>query len=110
MATFSGRTSPLTLGLKQIEQLRPVSFEWKKLEDQGMQGPHFGFIAQDVEKILPSIVSTRNNAERTKGLKFDEIIPLLTKAIQELKTHNDKQSQEIARLRHDFDAYKEAHP
>jgi len=57
-----------------------------------------------------SLVSTSNNAEGTNSLKFDDIIPILTKAIQELATYNDKQAQEIARLRRDFDAYKEAHP
>ena len=95
---------PLQAGLKEVEQLKPVTFEWKDLppnrwknpkgiptdraKDTGIEGQQIGFIAQDVEKILPSVVLTEDNAEKTKGMKYNEIIPVLTKAIQELKANN----------------------
>jgi DNA recombination-dependent growth factor C len=94
---------PLTAGLKEVELLKPVTFEWKKLSDKGMEGQQVGFIAQDVEKVLPAVVVTADNAEKTKSIKYDEIIPVLTKAIQELKADNDK-------LRTEFEVYKTAHP
>jgi hypothetical protein len=88
-----------------VEQLRPVTFVWKKPTDDGMKGEQIGFIAQDVAKVLPSVVLTQNNAEKTLGLKYIEIIPVLTKAIQEeqaeiaaQKAEIDAQKAEIASL------------
>jgi len=72
-----------------LSKIQPVSFRWRKPQDDGMQGAQLGFIAQDVEKVLPSVVLTQHNAERTKGLKYNEFIPLLTKAVQELRAEND---------------------
>lgn len=93
-------------GLETVAKLRPVSFVWKEPTDDGMNGEQFGFIAQEVEKALPQIVITQNNEERTKGLKYNELIPVLTKALQELNAKNDeltaiieRQGQEIEKLK-----------
>lgn len=108
--------------LQKVLHLRPVSFDWRDPKDAGMQGRQMGFIAQDVEKILPSVVLTEANAEKTKGLKYNELIALLTKAIQEqqaeittlrtgqvrqvraLEAANDNQLREMATLRAKFDS------
>jgi hypothetical protein len=84
------RLAPGALGI--VGQLRPVTFDWREPKDDGMKGPQIGFIAQDVQKVLPQVVLTENNAEKTLGLKYDEIIPVLTAAIQE-------QQAEIAALK-----------
>ncbi|MDD3288790.1 MAG: tail fiber domain-containing protein, partial [Alphaproteobacteria bacterium] len=76
-------------GLDVVSKLRPVSFVWKEPKDSGMKGEQIGFIAQEVESVLPQVVLTENNAEKTKSLKYSEIIPVLTKAIQEMKAAND---------------------
>jgi hypothetical protein len=78
--------------IDQILKLRPVTFQWKDPKDDGMKGEQTGFIAQEVEKILPSVVLTQDNAEKTKGLKYNEIVAILTKAVQE-------QQAEIKQLR-----------
>jgi hypothetical protein len=108
-ARYKKNIEPLEAGLNEIEQLKPVSFEWNDdayihpkdcavlgremefpevsvpcPEDPAMQGKQIGFVAQDVEKILPSVVVTEPNAEKTKGMKYGELIPVLTKAIQQL--------------------------
>jgi hypothetical protein len=66
-----------------VNKLRPVSFVWKKPADDGMKGEQFGFIAQEVEKVLPQLVLSQGDADQTKGLKPTEMIPLLVKAMQE---------------------------
>ncbi len=73
-------------GLDTILDLNPVSYEWIDPLDNGMQGTQFGFVAQEVESVMPSIVLTQDNKERTKGLKYTEFIPLTVKAIQEQNT------------------------
>jgi hypothetical protein len=66
-----------------VMRLKPVRFSWKDPRDDGMRGRQIGFIAQDVQPVLPDVVLTMNDRERTLGLKYDEFIPVLAKAIQE---------------------------
>ena len=87
----------ISYGLNQINALRPVSFEWKN----GDGSNNLGFIAQEVETIIPEAVTTLDESlSKTipdqKMLNKDLIIPVLVKAIQELKA--------------EFDAYKATHP
>jgi hypothetical protein len=74
-------------GLNAVLLLRPVSYLWNDdyVTDNGMKGLHFGFIAQEVKEILPDVILEQNNEEKTLGLKYNEIIPVLVKAIQELE-------------------------
>ena len=53
-------------------------------------------IAQDVQAVLPEAVDVQNDEQNTLGLRYQDLIPLLTAAIQELKA--------------EFDAYKATHP
>jgi len=78
-------------GLNEILQLNPVEFEWNedKIIDKGMEGIQLGFIAQEVANILPNTILVEPNEEETLGLKYGEFIPVLVKAIQELKAEND---------------------
>jgi len=59
-----------------INKIKPVSFTWK---DNGNKA--YGVIAQDVEEILPEIVST--NKEDVKSVSYTQIIPFLIQVIQE---------------------------
>jgi hypothetical protein len=100
---------PLDVGLKEIEQLRPVSFEWKDdILNQSikgktvhhplefsMQGKQIGLVAQDVEKVLPSVVVTEPSADKMKGMKYSELIPVLVKAIQEQQAEIDELKKQI---------------
>ena len=76
-------------GLETITKLRPVQFAWKDPQDAGMEGAQFGFIAQEVEEVLPQVILTQDDEQQTKGMKPTALIPVLTKAIQELKTENE---------------------
>ena len=96
---YKKNIAPLQFGLDEIEQLQPVTFQWKDPRDPGMEGQQIGFIAQDVEKILPSVVLTEDNPEKTKAMKYSEIIPVLVKAMQEQQTKIDEQQKEIDALK-----------
>jgi hypothetical protein len=102
---------PLDVGLKEVAQLRPVTFEWKddtlnhsidgkvilRPLEPAMQGKQMGFIAQDVENVLPSVVITGTDAEKTKGMKYSELIPVLVKAIQEQQAQLTKDEASLAK-------------
>ena len=68
-----------------IQQLNPVSFEFISPDNKSMQGEQLGFIAQEIGEIIPQSVWTKDNEERTMMLKPETVIPVLVKAVQELK-------------------------
>ena len=55
-----------------------------------------GFVAQEIEEIpeLKHLVYTDNDAYELKSVNYFGIIPYNTKAIQELKLHNDNLKRE----------------
>jgi len=76
---------PLSKGLAEVMRLNPVEFAWKEeyINDCGMLGTQLGFVAQEVQEILPTNILTDRLNNNTLALKYNEYIPLLTKAIQE---------------------------
>ena len=72
-----------TRGLKEVLELRPVSFRWKNHLEYGTQ---YGFIAQEVETVIPEIVK-----EDTAGFKYlsNHFYPMYVNAIKELKQELD---------------------
>lgn len=75
---FKENIATLTQGLGVINNITPVEFTWKDTDKKG-----FGVIAQDIEQVLPEIVST--NEQGIKSVSYDQIIPFLIAAIKELK-------------------------
>lgn len=82
--------TPIAYALDDITALRPVVFRWK--EDEQI---HYGFIAQDVQEVLPEIVQEENGL---LGIRSDEIVPILTKAIQEQQATIETLTQRIEDL------------
>jgi hypothetical protein len=78
---LKGNITTTTYGLDQIMQLRPVSYMWKA---QPEQRTHLGFIAQEVQPILPETVNIGDDANHTLGLTYTEFIPVIVNAIKEV--------------------------
>ncbi|MEH1007660.1 MULTISPECIES: tail fiber domain-containing protein [unclassified Winogradskyella] len=70
----------LPYGLKEILQLQPKAYFWKK---NTQNKKSLGLIAQDVQPIINEVVNTQNNELKTLGINYTELIPVLIKAIQE---------------------------
>jgi hypothetical protein len=68
----------LTLSLDALNKLSPVTYEWKD-ENRDTQ-IHAGFIAQEVEKVLPQAVVSAGNG--FKGIDPNAILALVVRAIQ----------------------------
>jgi hypothetical protein len=107
------------LGLSFIASLRPVAYKYKVGRNQVIDNPedtdnptivpiagkrqHFGLIAQEVKAALPDdidfggwAITDLENPNSEQGLRYDQFIAPMIKAIQELKA--------------EFDAYKASHP
>ena len=79
---------PITGSLDKVLALNPVSFDWKE------SGEHreAGFVAQEVEKVLPEYVNTEDDEMKTKSITGGMTagyIAVLTKAIQEQQEQID---------------------
>lgn len=70
----------MSQGLKDILKLRPVTYSLKK---DATRAEQFGFIAQEVEKVMPQMVVKPKSADKFYSVNYIELIPVLTKAIQE---------------------------
>ena len=81
---FKGDIRELSDGLLSITQLQGVQYKWKRGEfpERGFDNStHTGFIAQEVEKVLPNIVTT--GLDGYKSINYNEVIPTLVEALKE---------------------------
>lgn len=80
-------------GLEEILKLQPVTYFYKN--DLSMPLPterQLGFIAQEVQNIIPEIVKDKSEF---KAIDYVSLIPVLVKAIQEQQGTIEKLQQEI---------------
>ncbi len=80
--------NPLTPQLDNITKLNPVSYVKKATGT-----PEIGFIAEEVQDILPAAVS-----EGAKGVHYSRLTAVLVSAVTELKDIVEKQALEIKEL------------
>lgn len=71
--------------LQNITNLRPVSYRLKNYQNTSFK--KLGFIAQEVQPILPELV-VENGMDGMLGLLYTEFTPVIIGAIQELSTEN----------------------
>ncbi len=68
--------------LEKLNKINGVEFDWIKKEGvHGNKGHDVGVIAQEIEEVLPEVVTTRDNGY--KAVKYEKIVPLLIEAIKE---------------------------
>jgi hypothetical protein len=67
----------------KIEQIGGYEFDWVPKEGVHInEGHDIGVIAQEVEKVIPEVVVTRDNGY--KAVKYEKLVPLLIEAVKEL--------------------------
>jgi hypothetical protein len=70
--------------LDKVNSIGGYEFDW--IEEHkihhGFEGHDIGVIAQEIESVLPEVVTTKFNGY--KGVKYEKIVPLLIEAIKEL--------------------------
>ncbi|NBU58525.1 MAG: hypothetical protein EBS23_01860 [Betaproteobacteria bacterium] len=74
-------------GLAAISRLRPVSFKWNNRDDSASK--EIGLIAQEVEAVVPDVITTGADAMKTKSIAYSQLTPILIKAVQELQRYLD---------------------
>jgi hypothetical protein len=77
--------------------LKPRRFDWKNGDGDDIMG----FIAQEVEEVLPELVHDYmyNEDETKKSLKMGDMIPSMVKAIQEQQVMIESLKAEVEALK-----------
>jgi hypothetical protein len=93
----------LEYGLNEILQLRPVSYNW--INDTANQGKQFGFIAQEVQEVMPDLINeftiTKDEEEVVRlGLDKEAIFVAMVNAIKE-------QNEVLVQLKAEIDLLKQ---
>ena len=85
---------PIKSALDKVSKLQGVTFDWKeKSEDILDIKEDIGFIAQDVQKVLPELV--RENDNGMLSMRHQGITPILLEAIKELKAEIEELKKQI---------------
>ena len=100
--------APMTGSLDKLMQLRPKTYEYKQIKGAHLaRGTQMGFLAQDVEQVLPELVrdiripAANKSDEITdaKGVNYTGLIPVMTSAIQEQQQMIETLKKEVEQLR-----------
>jgi hypothetical protein len=88
---------PIPNSLEKVLSLGGYEFDW--IPKKGIhenEGHDIGVIAQEIEKVLPEIVITRENGY--KAVKYEKIVPLLIEAIKEQQTQIEELKSLVQQL------------
>jgi hypothetical protein len=92
----------ITSPLEKVKSLRGVYFNWdqKSFPDKNFSDKtELGFIAQEVEKVLPEVVSIDKTPEAYRSVKYDKVVALLVEAIKEQQKQINQLKKEIKKLK-----------
>jgi hypothetical protein len=98
---FKTNIRPVTNALDKIKALRGVYFNWNQNEFPDRQfgsNVELGFIAQEVEKIIPEIVTKDKTNEEYRSVKYDKLVALLVEAIKEQQKQIDSLTIKVNNL------------
>jgi hypothetical protein len=81
---------PILHALEKVKSISGNTYNWKAGFDEihSHKGNDIGVIAQEIEAVLPQIVTNRDNGY--KAVQYEKIIPLLVEAIKELSAKIDR--------------------
>ena len=88
---FKKNIKPISGALQKIMSLRGVTYEWNEFVNNTRDGytlntPIIGFIAQELEKVIPELVSTWKFSEEcqdARAIDYPRLTAMLTEAIKE---------------------------
>jgi hypothetical protein len=96
---FKENITPIPNALEKISRISGNTYDWKvdMKEFHGFEGNDVGVIAQEIEEVLPQLVTTRENGY--KAVKYDKLVALLIEGIKEQQTQIHSLTIEIEKLK-----------
>ena len=99
---FKQNVRSVVNALDKVKALRGVYFNWNQKafpnNNFGAQD-ELGFIAQEVEKVVPEIVTKDKTNEAYRSVKYDKLVALLVEAIKEQQKQIDSLKVAIKTLK-----------
>lgn len=90
--------TPIQNALDKVKELNGVEFDFKNSDDYGYLKQHqIGLIAQEVEKVIPEIVSENKNGYL--GVSYQHLTALLIEAVKEQQKQIEELKTEINLLK-----------
>jgi hypothetical protein len=83
---FKENITPIPNALDKLNKIGGYTFDWNSDPEltklHGFKGHDIGVIAQEIEKVLPELVTTRDNGY--KAVKYEKLVALLIESNKEL--------------------------
>ena len=92
--------------LNKVLALNGVTFNWNNTIDKEINFDdrnHIGFLAQDLEEVLPQVVFTADDEMQTKSVAYADVVPVLVEAIKEQQAQIEALRVELESLRNSLE-------
>lgn len=96
----------LPYGLKEVMQLTPITFKWENTTNSTNNPVKIGFSAQNLMEIIPEVVQIGTDEAKTLGVYYSDLIPVLTRSIQEQQAIIIHQQQTLDELKNELNELK----
>ena len=87
--------NPITDGTEKLLAMKPVTHRWKATPDDD---PVHGFIAQDMQEVMPEAVSHDYSEEKLLSMDYGRITPVLVAALQDAHKKIEALEERLAEL------------
>ena len=84
---YKDNLQAITNPIDKVKSLTGYTFTWNDKHEQFNGNNDIGVVAQEVEKILPEIVDTRDDGY--KAVKYEKMVALLIEAVKDQQTQID---------------------
>lgn len=91
--------------LEQLQQLRPVTFEWNSASGFRDGREKIGFLAHEVDDVFPQVVKT--SSDGTKAVAYQNLVPVVVQALKEVMAERDETRQQLEDLIAEFTVYRQ---
>ena len=93
--TLKDNVRPIESAIFKVQQIRGVEFDWNEKSPGWARerGHDVGVVAQEIQKVLPEIVTERKNGYL--GVDYKRIVPLLIESIKELKEEVEELKKKV---------------
>ena len=90
---YKDNLQPITDPIDKVKSLTGYTFTWNDKHEQFNGNNDIGVVAQEVEKILPEIVDTRDNGY--KAVKYEKMVALLIEAVKDQQEQIDELKEKL---------------
>ncbi len=86
-----------TYGLKEVMKINTIRYKYK--DENLSKDKKIGVIAQEIQKLIPELVVTGNDENKTLSVNYSELTVVLLKSIQEQQAEIDELKKELSQLK-----------